>query len=197
MVTGKSARQWLARQGVPLDFQSARPLRHIHRRLPDADVYFVANGGSESFETACYFRVTGKQPELWHPETGRITPLVAYEERQGRTPRAAPLWARRVRVRRLPSRGGRAGQAAWSPSRATGRNCWAKPRVGRSPAAICLPSTCCVRKSRSRALTSSGPPPGGGAKSPCRHAGLVAGRWPLGSAIPGRLGAPSGSRLRG
>ena len=85
VVTGKSARQWLAQQGVPPDFQAGRPLRYIHRRLPDADVYFVANGGPESFETACYFRVTGKQPELWHPETGRITPLVAYEERQGRT----------------------------------------------------------------------------------------------------------------
>ncbi len=85
VVTGKSAQQWLARQGVPPDFQSGRPLRYIHRHLPEADVYFVANGGPESFETTCCFRVTGKQPELWHPETGRITPLAAYEEKQGCT----------------------------------------------------------------------------------------------------------------
>ena len=85
VVTGKTARQWLAEQGVPPDFHAGRPLRYIHRRLPEADLYFVANGGPESFETVCSFRVTGKQPELWQPETGRITPLLAYDEDRGCT----------------------------------------------------------------------------------------------------------------
>ena len=57
----------------------------IHRHLADADVYFVANGGREEIETVCRFRVTSKQPELWHPETGRITPLTEYDEKQGCT----------------------------------------------------------------------------------------------------------------
>ncbi len=85
VVKGMSARQWLGGQGVPPDFQAGRPLRYIHRRLTDADVYFVANGGREGFQTVCSFRVSGKQPELWHPETGRITPLPAYDEKQGCT----------------------------------------------------------------------------------------------------------------
>ena len=60
-------------------------LRYIHRRIGDADVYFVANGTSQSFATTCSFRVTGKQPELWHPETGLIADLPCYEEQDGCT----------------------------------------------------------------------------------------------------------------
>jgi len=77
--------QWLAAQGAPPDFAAARPLRYIHRRLDDTDVYFVANGTDESFQTTCSFRVAGKQPELWHPETGRVAPLPCYGERDGCT----------------------------------------------------------------------------------------------------------------
>lgn len=76
---------WLATNGVPPDFNAARPLRYIHRRIGEADVYFVANGTEQSFETTCTFRVAGKQPEVWHPETGRMAPLPCYEERDGRT----------------------------------------------------------------------------------------------------------------
>jgi hypothetical protein len=72
---------WLAKHGLPPDFSAGRLLRYIHRRIKDTDVYFVANGTDESFETTCTFRVAGKQPELWHPETGRTTPLPFYDER--------------------------------------------------------------------------------------------------------------------
>lgn len=76
---------WLTGAGVPPDFNAAHPLRYIHRRIGDADVYFVANGSDQRFQTTCTFRVAGKQPELWHPETGRIAALPFYHERNGCT----------------------------------------------------------------------------------------------------------------
>jgi hypothetical protein len=55
----------------------------IHRRSSDADIYFVANqrDRSETFQTS--FRVDGKEPELWHPDTGVIEPA-SYELAAGR-----------------------------------------------------------------------------------------------------------------
>ena len=38
----------------------------------------------------CTFRVKGKRPEFWHPDTGRIEPVAAYEEVDGRT--RIPIW---------------------------------------------------------------------------------------------------------
>jgi hypothetical protein len=77
--------QWLAKQGLAPDFRADRALRYIHRRIGEADVYFVANGSSEGCEATCTFRVTGKQPELWHPETGSVAPVAAYQEKEGCT----------------------------------------------------------------------------------------------------------------
>jgi len=77
--------QWLGNHGVPADFSAARPLRYIHRRMDDADVYFVANGTADTFTATCRFRVTGREPELWHPETGRMARVPCYEERDGCT----------------------------------------------------------------------------------------------------------------
>jgi hypothetical protein len=77
--------RWLAKDGLSPDFIADHPLRHIHRRLGATDVYFVANGSQESLTTLCSFRVVGNQPELWHPETGQITALPAYDVKHGRT----------------------------------------------------------------------------------------------------------------
>jgi hypothetical protein len=77
--------QWLVKAGVPPDFSANRPLRYIHRRLGDADVYFVANGAAEGCEATVSLRIAGKQPELWHPESGCIAPLPVYEEKDGCT----------------------------------------------------------------------------------------------------------------
>jgi hypothetical protein len=77
--------QWLAKEGIPPDFSASRSLRYIHRRIGEADIYFVANGSTEGCAAICSFRVAGKQPELWHPESGSIAPLRAYEEQNGCT----------------------------------------------------------------------------------------------------------------
>jgi hypothetical protein len=68
----------LDRMGVPPDFDADKPLRYAHRQVGKMDAYFVSNGASQAVEAACRFRVTGKRPELWHPETGRIRPLPSH-----------------------------------------------------------------------------------------------------------------------
>ena len=45
-------------------------LNWIHRRDGDADLYFVANPQHRPVDALCTFRVAGKRPELWNPETG-------------------------------------------------------------------------------------------------------------------------------
>ena len=77
--------QWLAKDGLPPDFRSVFALRYIHRRIGETDVYFVANPDADECAAVCTFRVAGKQPEVWHPETGSIMPLAMYEEKDGCT----------------------------------------------------------------------------------------------------------------
>lgn len=65
----------LARMDVPPDFRhradSGEPsLRYIHRTLDGAEIYFVANKKPAAVRAACEFRVRGKRPEIWHPDTG-------------------------------------------------------------------------------------------------------------------------------
>lgn len=68
----------LARSSVAPDFISDGGLRWIHRRLGTSDIYFVANTGADRVAANCEFRVTGKQPELWNPETGSIEQVAAF-----------------------------------------------------------------------------------------------------------------------
>jgi len=56
------------------------PINFIHRRVGDAEVYFVANRRRRAEELVCTFRVKGRQPELWNPETGAIKHLNIYKQ---------------------------------------------------------------------------------------------------------------------
>jgi len=56
----------------------------VHRKLTDADIYFVDNRSDRGVSIKATFRVTGKQPELWHAETGTSEP-VSFEIADGRT----------------------------------------------------------------------------------------------------------------
>ncbi len=80
-----AAARELGKLGVPPDFGPASKLGFIHKKLGDADVYFVANPEPQEVETVCTFRVSGKHPELWHPDTGRINPAATFEEKEGLT----------------------------------------------------------------------------------------------------------------
>ncbi len=62
----------LKKLGVDCDFSSDKAVRWIHRKVDGAEVYFVASCVNESLNAICTFRVAGKQPELWDPETGAV-----------------------------------------------------------------------------------------------------------------------------
>ena len=60
-------------------------LKYIHRVIGDADVYFVSNQTALTQVITCSFRVAGRRPQLWHPDSGVIAPAAVYTEADGRT----------------------------------------------------------------------------------------------------------------
>ncbi|MDR3707656.1 MAG: glycosyl hydrolase [Capsulimonadaceae bacterium] len=60
-------------------------VKYIHRRIDGADYYFVSNQSYAPVEFSASFRVDGKAPELWHPDTGEIENAALFSEREGRT----------------------------------------------------------------------------------------------------------------
>ena len=85
ILTGKSAQDFLAERGVPADFTASPVLRYIHRTIGDAEVYFVANPEPAAVEAVASFRVAGRQPEIWWPESGCMESSVAFLESNGVT----------------------------------------------------------------------------------------------------------------
>ena len=65
--------------------KSPSALAYIHRVAEGADIYFVASHKEAGSEVACTFRVAGKQPELWHPDTGVMEKAPVFVEADGRT----------------------------------------------------------------------------------------------------------------
>lgn len=59
-------------------------IRFVHRTLPDAEIYWVGNMCPQQRTVDAVFRVTGRKPQLWHPETGR-TEAVSYRMENGQT----------------------------------------------------------------------------------------------------------------
>ncbi len=76
IIWGRPLKEVLAEMDVPPDFRqlttTLRALTVIHRRAGGADVYFVASPNSTAVQADCEFRVQGRMPEFWHPDTGRI-----------------------------------------------------------------------------------------------------------------------------
>ena len=66
-------------------YQGKLPLTYIHRKTSDADFYFVASSLEKPASALLSFRIAGKQPEFWYPESGRIEKCPVYEEKDGRT----------------------------------------------------------------------------------------------------------------
>lgn len=91
ILTGKTAPAILAEKGLSPDFKSTIPLRWIHRRIGDADIYFVANPYPEKIQAFADFRIIGRQPELWHPDNGRVENSVTYQESENTTRVRIPL----------------------------------------------------------------------------------------------------------
>jgi len=91
IVSGTSPEKLLEADGLGPDFTSGQPLRFIHRRMGDTDLYFVANPRPYEFTTTCSFRVEGKLPELWWPDSGRIERAAVWEAKDGVTHVSIPF----------------------------------------------------------------------------------------------------------
>jgi hypothetical protein len=78
----------LASLTVPKDLEYSRGLDAdmpwIHRRAGETDLYFVANRTDRAQDLEARFRVSGKEAEIWHPDTGAIEPA-EYAIANGRT----------------------------------------------------------------------------------------------------------------
>lgn len=57
----------------------------LHRKLPEADIYFVANVQDRPVDMPVGFRMSGVAPQAWNPYNGEIKPLFEYDEQDGRT----------------------------------------------------------------------------------------------------------------
>ncbi len=70
---------------VPPDFDAGgADLTFIHRSTGSAEIYFVSNQKYQETNAICTFRVAGKAPELWWPDTGKIEPA-PFTVEDGRT----------------------------------------------------------------------------------------------------------------
>jgi len=86
---GKNTKQVLEELGIDQDFSYTRPVNDtevlfVHRKIDDTDVYWVNNRNNRFEDIDATFRVSGKTPELWNPETGNINE-VSYEIKNGLT----------------------------------------------------------------------------------------------------------------
>ncbi len=85
----QSLEQTLAAKNIQADFTYAKltndtEILSVHRTLPDREIYWINNRKDrvEAIETS--FRVTGKTPEIWHPENGQME-KVSFQIKDGRT----------------------------------------------------------------------------------------------------------------
>ena len=84
----KLAEVLAASQVVP-DFEYTKPqsdtdVLFVHRKLGDGDLYFVDNRLDRNEDLDATFRVTGKEAELWHADTGVMEPA-SFRTADGRT----------------------------------------------------------------------------------------------------------------
>jgi hypothetical protein len=90
IVWGQSLAEIFAAQKLKPDFEfqgatKDSRLAYAHRVADGADIYFISNQ-RQQFDTAeGIFRVEGKIPELWHPDTGVIETAPVWSASGGRT----------------------------------------------------------------------------------------------------------------
>jgi hypothetical protein len=85
VVWGKPLANVLAEAGAgpdfgSLDLEAGKQIRYIHRTIGGKEVYFVSSNESQAATFLCSFRVTGKRPELWWPDTGRTQAVAIYDQ---------------------------------------------------------------------------------------------------------------------
>jgi len=84
IIWGRTLRDILQARGIGPDFDYAPrdnnpDIDYIHRRTPQADIYFVSNKNNQAKSIDACFRVTGKTPELWSPATGCFREMLVFQ----------------------------------------------------------------------------------------------------------------------
>lgn len=83
VVWGKAVREVLQEKGILPDFEYKSKKKnafidYIHRKTGETDIYYVVNRNEQPEYLIATFRIDGRVPERWNPETGEITPLTLY-----------------------------------------------------------------------------------------------------------------------
>ncbi|MHB1461474.1 MAG: glycosyl hydrolase [Armatimonadota bacterium] len=88
---GMSVTEALASLGAARDFRcelldaADRGIDWVHRKIGGTDIYFVVNRAGYAVNFDAFFRVTGKAPELWNPDSTAIEQNALYELKNGET----------------------------------------------------------------------------------------------------------------
>ncbi|MGB6827879.1 MAG: glycosyl hydrolase [Terracidiphilus sp.] len=86
---GQTVAEALTAMNLPPDFEYSKSgsetnLQFVHRKLSNADIYFVDNRSESPAKVDATFRIAGREPQLWHAETGKIE-AVSYAIANDRT----------------------------------------------------------------------------------------------------------------
>ncbi|MBD0294843.1 MAG: hypothetical protein ICV84_06535 [Flavisolibacter sp.] len=78
--TGKTIQEVLNDLKIQPDFSYTKPhdttkLMFVHRKLANGDIYWVNNRTNDNQNLKATFRISGKAPQIWHPETGKAEPV--------------------------------------------------------------------------------------------------------------------------
>jgi hypothetical protein len=85
VIWGKPFEEIFSAMSVRPDFQTSARLRFKHRQDGKTDIYFVANPATRPVTANVAFRVTGKAPELWWPDSGKRERPALFDEADGMT----------------------------------------------------------------------------------------------------------------
>jgi hypothetical protein len=77
VIAGKSLQEVLKGLNISPDFSYTKPeentkIMFVHRQLGSVNIYWINNRNNKTEDVEASFRVEGKAPELWLPETGKI-----------------------------------------------------------------------------------------------------------------------------
>ncbi len=84
---GKSFREVMAGEQIEPDvtFPKGLNISWIHRKIGDADVYFLYSGSERELGVSVSFRMQDKAPEIWDPMTGSQRPASVWQREGKRT----------------------------------------------------------------------------------------------------------------
>ena len=92
VISGRPIGEVLKQLGILPDLATnsndPKEIMFIHKRMDDADVYYVFNQQNQPINRELVFRVSDKTPEIWNPENGYISrpAIFAMDQNQTRIP---------------------------------------------------------------------------------------------------------------